>query len=123
MYICIYTHTNTHTHTYAYRDDEVCNEKIGVPQGARVLLGDIFKKYGVEVHYCCEDKYDTVVAYAVRDDASILGHSREYFRYQGTLVYAHGAPLPSPEKLGPRMSCSHSGFIVISSITHPLSLL
>jgi hypothetical protein len=72
----------------AVRDAEMQDERITVPQGTRSLLGDIFRKCGVEVHYCHEDKYDTIVAHAVSDDAHILGQSLDYFRYRGDLKCA-----------------------------------
>ncbi len=47
------------------------------------MLGDLFRKEGVPIHYSTIDNDDTLAAYAAHDNAHILSQDRDFFRYTG----------------------------------------
>lgn len=66
------------------REKEVEQRKRNMPQGTNVLLGDLFSRCNVEVHYSLEaDCDDTVAAFAHASNGAILSADRDMFRYQG----------------------------------------
>lgn len=46
-----------------------------------ILIGDLFKKCGVEVHYSIEDNDDTLAFHAHADHAAVLSGDKDFFRY------------------------------------------
>jgi hypothetical protein len=53
-----------------------------MPQSCNVLLGDMFRKLGVEVRYSHEaDNDDTIIAHAYAKQACILSGDHDMFRY------------------------------------------
>jgi len=64
------------------REKEVKNEERAMPQGCQSLLGDMFKRAGVRVHYSLEaDCDDTIVSYAYATGAAVLSKYSDMFRY------------------------------------------
>lgn len=66
------------------REAEVRGEYKDVPQGLYILMGDMFRRAGVEVVYSPEtaDNDDCIAAYANADSADILSNDRDFFRYR-----------------------------------------
>ncbi len=46
-----------------------------------ILIGDIFRKCCVEVHYSIEDNDDTLAFHAHNDNATVLSGDKDFFRY------------------------------------------
>ncbi|KAK3815319.1 MAG: hypothetical protein J3Q66DRAFT_441455 [Benniella sp.] len=66
------------------RETEVRNGKRRFPQAMNTLLGDLFKRCGVEVCYSTEaDNDDTLASHAHHDGASVLSRDRDFLRYKG----------------------------------------
>ncbi|KAK3815321.1 MAG: hypothetical protein J3Q66DRAFT_344315 [Benniella sp.] len=66
------------------RENEVRNGVRRLPQGMNTLLGELFKRCGVEVCYSTEaDNDDTLASHAHHDGASILSQDRDFLRYNG----------------------------------------
>lgn len=65
------------------REQEARSGRRGVPQGASILLGDMFRRLGVTVHYSMVDNDDTLAAYAARNGGLVLSADRDFFRYTG----------------------------------------
>jgi hypothetical protein len=64
------------------RKKEIKERVRNMPQGCNALLGEMFKRAGVRVHYSYEaDCDDTIVAYAHANGASILSQDNDMFRY------------------------------------------
>lgn len=65
------------------RENEIITEKKNMPQSMSVLLGDIFRKFNIEVYYSYDkDNDDTIAFYANKDNANILSQDKDFFRYQ-----------------------------------------
>lgn len=58
----------------------MCNKK-GVPHAWATLLGDMFKKCNIEVHYSVNDCDDTIAYYAYHNKCNILSADRDFYRY------------------------------------------
>jgi hypothetical protein len=66
------------------REDEVKKGRKNVPHGMNSMLGEMFRKCGVEVLYSSEaDNDDTIAAYAHEHGAGILSRDKDVFRYIG----------------------------------------
>jgi len=64
------------------REKEVRKGERMVPQGALRLVGDMFTRCGIEVHYSVEaDNDDTIASHAHHDGADVLSGDRDFFRY------------------------------------------
>jgi hypothetical protein len=64
------------------REQEVTKSKRLVPQGANVMLGEMFRHCGVRVHYSLDaDNDDTIMAHAVARNASVLSGDKDMYRY------------------------------------------
>lgn len=64
------------------REKEVADRERRVPQGSNRMVGEMFLKFKVPVHYSTEmDNDDTIAEYAAYYNASILSGDRDYFRY------------------------------------------
>ena len=61
------------------------NAERRIPFGAGALLGDCFRKNGVEVHYSQEDNDDIMAYYAYVDRAEILSRDKDFWRYRPAL--------------------------------------
>lgn len=65
------------------REEEVKREYRDVPQGLSVLVGDIFRSFGIKVYYSpySADNDDCIAAHANADGADILSNDKDFFRY------------------------------------------
>lgn len=64
------------------REEEVIKGIRNMPQGMNVLLGDLFRKYDVEVCYSMKaDNDDTLASHAHNDNAYILSQDSDFLRY------------------------------------------
>lgn len=75
------------------RECHVEQEKRGVPQGSQLILGALFKKHNVEIHYSPSncDNDDFIAGYAHRDGADILSNDKDFFRYKGSRFVVYGS--------------------------------
>ena len=66
------------------REREVRMGERSVPHAWSTLLGDMFRRAGVDVYYSLEaDNDDTLAAYADANDADVLSADQDFFRYEG----------------------------------------
>eukprot|EP01118_Nematostelium_gracile_P005395 TRINITY_DN1708_c0_g1_i1.p1 TRINITY_DN1708_c0_g1~~TRINITY_DN1708_c0_g1_i1.p1 ORF type:complete len:366 (-),score=69.87 TRINITY_DN1708_c0_g1_i1:39-1136(-) len=65
------------------RETEVTMQRRIIPQGTNVLLGEIFARNGVPVHYSLIDNDDTIASFAQHYGGTILSADRDMFRYEG----------------------------------------
>jgi len=63
------------------RVNEIMNNKKGVPHAWATLLGDMFKKCNIDVHYSVNDCDDTISNYAYHNKCNILSADRDFYRY------------------------------------------
>jgi len=67
------------------REKEVRDQTRKIPQGANLIIGEIFKINGVKVHYSLEaDCDDTIASYAQFYSGSILSKDKDMFRYNNS---------------------------------------
>jgi len=68
------------------RENEVLKGIRNLPQGCNSLLGDMFKRAGIKVHYSLEaDCDDTIISYAYHVGAAVLSNDNDMFRYSHNL--------------------------------------
>jgi hypothetical protein len=60
---------------------EITHGKKFVPHAWATLLGDMFKKCNIEIHYSVNDCDDTIANYAYHNKCSILSRDRDFYRY------------------------------------------
>jgi len=63
------------------RVKEIIQGKKFVPHAWATLLGDMFKKCNIEVHYSVNDCDDTIAYYAYHNKCNILSRDRDFYRY------------------------------------------
>jgi len=63
------------------RVKEIMKQRKYVPHGWATLLGDMFKKLNIDVHYSVYDCDDTIAHYAYHNKCSILSRDRDFYRY------------------------------------------
>ncbi|KAI8817740.1 uncharacterized protein EV422DRAFT_508808 [Fimicolochytrium jonesii] len=64
------------------RTVEITQERRNIPQGLSVILGEAFKKHGVDVIYSYgADNDDTLAAFAKRDKAILVSNDGDFWRY------------------------------------------
>ena len=70
--------------------NNLCIIKMEFPQvrkcvaGVSILLGDMFRKHGIPVHYSTIDCDDTIAAFAYHSGGSVLSRDCDFFRYYAT---------------------------------------
>eukprot|EP01137_Pigoraptor_chileana_P033526 Opistho-2@24529 len=66
------------------REKEVVSGKKRMMHGMSTIMGDLFRREGVDVCYSLDaDNDDTLAAHAHADGADILSRDKDYFRYTG----------------------------------------
>ena len=53
-----------------------------IPHSISQVLGDVFTKNGIEVHYSIEDNDDTLAYYAHTEGATIMSDDNDMWRYR-----------------------------------------
>ncbi len=81
------------------REKEVARRNRGMPQGMNRLIGDMFKKEGIRVHYSLEaDNDDTIVSHAYAHGAWILSQDKDMFRYGASIKVYEGFTIMKSRK-------------------------
>jgi len=72
------------------REKEITTENRRIPHGFATLLGDMFRKCGVEVVYSDGvDNDDTLASHAQTDGADIMSRDKDMFRYRASTFTVH----------------------------------
>lgn len=66
------------------REDDVRLGTLGMPPGLQYLLGTMYSKAGLKVHYSSVDNDDTLAAYATAHGACVMSEDKDFFRYRNS---------------------------------------